>query len=192
MSSTARGMSASEAGGLDPRYAGLIEELDSNLAQGLAEVSLSETQRAALDKHLEAVVRPALTKQLDALVGPAVPVIAEGCFAFNEIGQAVKEKVEKVLVCDGETVAVIRRLGRPEIPGRILKHWPGCRKHARLAMDYLTANSPTLFVRGTYERVFYSIVALEDARRELRQQELAAQRQQTSRRRWFRRTGATR
>lgn len=81
-------------------------------------------------------------------------------------------------------MAVVTRLGRPESPGEILAHHPGCEKHSRMALAQLTASVDRQAIGGAWKRVFHSVIALEDARREIRQQETV---DVPRPRRWFRR-----
>ena len=170
---------------VDGRYAALVRRLEDDFAAVLDKMkpSLSAEQRAvALDRWQE-IARPPLLQHLHALVGPVRPVIAEGCGAFNEIGLS-GEQPEDYAVCKGETVAVVTRLGRPEFPGEILAHYPGCEKHSRMALAHLTAAETHRWFISEYKRIFHSIIALEDTRREIRQQETV---DVPRPRRWFRR-----
>jgi hypothetical protein len=170
-----------DAAPVDDRYAALVKHMADGLLQSLqdAEPALSPEQRASAYQRWEESVRPGLISHLDALVGPARPVIAEACVAYNKVPHEENAPKEHN-VCKGETVAVVTRRGRPETPGGILFHYPGCEKHARLALAQLGATEErTLFG----DKVFHSIMALDDARREIRQQELAHL--PVRRRRWW-------
>jgi hypothetical protein len=154
---------------LDDRYAALVIELDRNLDRALdaMRMPLNAEQRAEVSSNWRSMARSPLIKQLDALVGPLVPVIAEACVAYNHIS-FVLEKPKGYNVCSGETVALVIRFGRPESPGPIFMHYPGCEKHATTAMNRLASTQ----TRVNGHRVFHSVIALADARREIRQQEL--------------------
>lgn len=174
---------------LDERYAALVLELDQNLdlALGSMGTALSEDQRSEVLSNWRTVGRPALVEQLNALIGPPVPVLAEACAAYNHVSyQASQSGTPKNHnVCDGDTVAVVTRFGSPEAPGRIFRHDPGCMKHARMAISRLGVSETRVWTGREHRRVFHSIIALADARREIRQQELADQAARS--RRWWRR-----
>jgi hypothetical protein len=178
-----RARTPENASPLDERYAALVDELEANVEQlfdGLA-VQVSAEQRVEILARWQADLRPPLVKQLDALVGPARPAIAEACQAFTKTIYGVNAPKD-FNVCQGSTVAVVSRLGRPESPGRIITHYPGCEKHARKAVSNLGASGNV----NRRHRVFYSVVQLADARREIRQQELADEELRSSRP-WWRR-----
>lgn len=174
---------------LDERYEGLVTELEENLRRCLDDglcTPLDASQRAEALAAWQAVARPALIKQLDALIGPQLPVIAEACMAYNKVPWSDKPKDHNV--CKGETVALVTRLGKPESPGRILMHYPGCEKHAKAAMASMGACETTVRRGRRLVRQFHSVIPLIDARREIRQQELADQAVLAGRhtRRWLR------
>jgi hypothetical protein len=129
---------------------------------------LAAEQRAELSGNWRAIAQPPLVKQLDALVGPPLSVLAEACTAYNLVS-STPERPKNHNVCNGDTVAVVTRYGSPEAPGAIYKHYPGCMKHSEMALGRLGAVETSVSGR----RVFHSIIALTDARREIRQQELA-------------------
>ncbi len=165
---------------LDERYAALVIELDREFGRVLDAMSvpLTAEQRVELSNNWRSIVRPPLIKQLDALVGPLVPVIAEACVAYNQVSFTL-DKPKDHNICKGETVALVTRFGSPESPGPIYIHYPGCEKHANMAMHHLGAAQTQ--VKG--RRVFHSVIPLADARREIRQQELANEANRP-RRRW--------
>ncbi|MEU7802616.1 hypothetical protein AB0B10_25490 [Micromonospora arborensis] len=164
-----------------------MNDLYADLAAVVAGLTtpLTEEQLAELKTRWDTIARPPLIKQLDALIGPVQAVLGEACEAFNYIRPTeTQREAEGFNVCKGATVAVIRRLGSPELPGRIVQHHPGCDKHSRLALASLGAiyQSPS----SLFARSFHQIVPLDDARREIRQQELAREfDSETPKRRWW-------
>jgi hypothetical protein len=170
---------------VDQRYAGLLRELEESVLTVVEPVA--QEQREAVLGRWREIARPRLVRQLDALVGPVRPVIGEACVAWNRIPSGDRKSVKGFNVCKGDTIALITRLGRPETPGAILRHYPGCEKHAREALATLGASEGTHWDGYRSHRVFHSIVDLEEARRELRQQELAAGTAGGRVRKWWRR-----
>ncbi len=174
---------------LDPRYADLVARMRQWHYIALHALARVEPDQSvdSFNKHWDQLVLPGLVETLDAFVGPPVATI-EACAAYHSVFIPwASQRDGEERACSGAVdVAVVERAGSPQSPGRILRHIPGCGKHARKALSsldgrYRSDQNMRVFPRPAR---WYQIGSLSDVRLELRMQELEEQR--ARRRRWWR------
>jgi hypothetical protein len=157
---------------LDPRYAHVVAELRDRCSVALEAMVRAGTPdvQATFREHWGTLIEPRLVVVLSTFAGPPTRPV-EACTAYHYAG---KRDEKDWNVCDGQAEsAVVKRVGDPQSPGRIVKHLPGCAKHARAAMSFLNVGQQELQQNEPWATTHWlQMMPLAEARLELRVQEM--------------------